>query len=262
MTSTFSITLIVIASLLGGAAPEGAANSTGGWLSGSSTFYGSPTASGPPDNGGKCGFKNINLPPFNSLTSCGSKALWKEGKGCGSCYLMKCTSHPLCSGQPKLITITDECLYGGCADATYHFDMSGIAFGSLALPGKELDLHKAGKLAVLFKRVPCDYKGRNINFHVEQGSNPNYLALLTEYQNGEGDLSNLEIKEAGSSTWTPLKQSWGKIWRLDSAHPLKGPFSVKVTTLSGKSIVANDAIPADWKANTKYDAKVNFQAAL
>jgi hypothetical protein len=43
-------------------------------------------------------------------------------------------------------------LYGGCADATYHFDMAGIAFGSLAIPGKELELHKAGKLAVLFKR--------------------------------------------------------------------------------------------------------------
>ena len=58
MTSTFSITLIVIASLLGvcvakDAVPKDAANSTGGWLSGSSTFYGSPTASGPPDNGNK-----------------------------------------------------------------------------------------------------------------------------------------------------------------------------------------------------------------
>jgi hypothetical protein len=30
--------------------------------------------------------------------------------------------------------------------------MAGIAFGSLAVPDKELDLHKAGKLAVLFKR--------------------------------------------------------------------------------------------------------------
>jgi hypothetical protein len=31
-------------------------------------------------------------------------------------------------------------------------DLANIAFGSLALPGKELELHKVGKLAVLFKR--------------------------------------------------------------------------------------------------------------
>ncbi|KAJ4744669.1 Expansin-B3 [Rhynchospora pubera] len=234
-------------------------NDTLGWLSGSATFYGPPTASGPLDNGGACGFKNINLPPFNSLTSCGSKALFKGGKGCGSCYLVKCTSHPLCSGQTKLITITDECLYGGCADATYHFDMSGIAFGSLALPGKELPLHSAGKLAILFKRVPCDYKGHNVAFHIEAGSNPAYLAFLIEYQNGEGDLSNVELKEASSATWVPLKQSWGKIWRLDSSHPLQGPFSVRLTTLSGKSLVVNNAIPADWKPKKVYESNVNFK---
>ncbi|XP_078182423.1 expansin-B3-like [Carex rostrata] len=233
-------------------------NDTQGWLSGSATFYGLPTASGPPDNGGGCGFKNVNLPPFNSLTSCGSKALFKGGKGCGSCYLVKCTSHPLCSGQTKLITITDECLYGGCADATYHFDMAGIAFGSLALPGKELALHSAGKLAVQFKRVPCDYKGRNVAFHIEKGSNPMYLAFLIEYQNGDGDLSNVELKEGSSTTWTPVKQSWGKIWRLDSSHPLQGPFSIRLTTLSGKTLVVNNAIPAVWQPNTLYESNVNF----
>ncbi|XP_078170209.1 expansin-B15-like [Carex rostrata] len=165
----------------------------------------------------------------------------------------------LCNNEIKPITITDECLHGRCAESTYHIDMSGIAFGSLADPGKEHEVYKAGKLPVVVQRVPCNYKGRNIHFHVSKGSNPYYLALLTEYQNGDGDLSKLEIRDASSSTWTPLKQSWGKIWSLHSPHPLKGPFSIRVTTLSGKwSLVAKHAIPADWKPDTKYDSKVNF----
>jgi hypothetical protein len=36
--------------------------------------------------GGACGFKNVNLPPFSSMTSCGNEPLFKDGKGCGSCY--------------------------------------------------------------------------------------------------------------------------------------------------------------------------------
>jgi hypothetical protein len=36
--------------------------------------------------GGACGFKNVNLPPFSAMTSCGNEPLFKDGKGCGSCY--------------------------------------------------------------------------------------------------------------------------------------------------------------------------------
>ena len=58
----------------------------------------------------------------------------------------------LCNNEIKLITITDECLHGRCAESTYHIDMSGIAFGSLADPGKEHEVHKAGKLPVVVER--------------------------------------------------------------------------------------------------------------
>ena len=60
--------------------------------------------------------------------------------------------NPLCSGEEKLITITDECLHGRCDESTYHIDMSGIAFGSLADPGKEFQLQKAGKIRVMIMR--------------------------------------------------------------------------------------------------------------
>ncbi|XP_072962546.1 expansin-B7-like [Typha angustifolia] len=229
------------------------------WGAASATWYGKPNGAGPADNGGACGFKNVNMPPFSSMTSCGNPALFKSGKGCGACYQVKCTSHPACSGRPSTIVITDACLGGVCVKSQFHFDMSGTAFGSMALPGKDEQLRRAGKIPIQFARVPCRYPGLDVGFHVQKGSNPFYFAVLVEYLNGDGDLSSVDLMEAGSGRWTPLRQSWGAIWRLDSKRPLRGPFSIRVTTLtSRKTLVANNVIPANWQPNTLYRSKVNF----
>lgn len=71
--------------------PSPSANGTNsadaaGWLNARATWYGAPNGAGPDDNGGACGFKNVNLPPFSAMTSCGNEPLFKDGKGCGSCY--------------------------------------------------------------------------------------------------------------------------------------------------------------------------------
>ncbi|XP_044447063.1 expansin-B6-like, partial [Triticum aestivum] len=57
-----------------------------GWLPAKATWYGAPTGAGPNDNGGACGFKNVNQYPFSSMTSCGNEPLFDGGAGCGSCY--------------------------------------------------------------------------------------------------------------------------------------------------------------------------------
>ncbi|XP_073002598.1 expansin-B3-like [Typha latifolia] len=229
------------------------------WGSASATWYGSPTGAGPDDNGGGCGYKNVNMPPFSSMTSCGNPALFRSGEGCGACYQVKCTSHPACSGKPSTIVITDACLGGVCLDKTFHFDMSGTSFGSMALPGKADQLRHAGILPIQFTRVPCRYPGLDVAFHVEEGSNPVYFAVLIEYEDGDGDLSAVDLMEAGSGRWTPLRESWGAIWRLDSHHALRGPFSIRITTAkSGKTLVANNVIPANWRPKTVYRSIVNY----
>ncbi|EMS46139.1 Expansin-B7 [Triticum urartu] len=233
----------------------------GGWLDARATWYGAPGGAGPDDNGGACGFKNVNLPPFNAMTSCGNEPLFKDGKGCGSCYQIRCVAHAACSGIPETVIITDMNYY---PVARYHFDLSGTAFGAMAKDGRNDGLRHAGIIDMQFKRVPCQYPGLSVTFHVEQGSNPNYLAILVEYENGDGDVAQVDLMESrpdnGEPTgvWTPMRESWGSIWRLDTHRPLQGPFSLRVTNESGRSLVAEQVIPADWQPNTVYSSLVQF----
>jgi hypothetical protein len=62
----------------------------GWWLPAKATWYGQPVGAGPDDNGGACGIKDVNLPPYSGMTACGNVPIFKDGKGCGSCYQVRC----------------------------------------------------------------------------------------------------------------------------------------------------------------------------
>lgn len=113
---------------------------------------------------------------------------------------------------------------------------------------------------ILLCRVECIYKGRSIAFHVDSGSNHEYFATLIEYEEGDGDLNKVEVKEAlDSSSWDAMQQSWGAVWKFDKGAQLHAPFSIRLTTLaSGKTIVAENVIPAGWKPGQTYRSIVNF----
>lgn len=64
---------------------------------------------------------------------------------------MRCTGNAVCSGNPVKVVITDEC--AGCgSDAQYHFDLSGSAFGSMAISGEDEELRNAGKIVIEHRR--------------------------------------------------------------------------------------------------------------
>jgi hypothetical protein len=107
-------------------------------------------------------------------------------------------------------------------------------------------------------RVPCDYPGQKVTFHVEEGSNPVYFAVLVEFEDGDGDAVQVDLMEASSGSWTPMRESWGSIWRLDSNHRLQAPFSLRITNESGKQLVASNVIPANWVPNTYYRSIVQY----
>ncbi|KAG8045256.1 hypothetical protein GUJ93_ZPchr0008g11890 [Zizania palustris] len=227
------------------------------WLDARATWYGKPKGAGPDDNGGACGFKDVDKPPFSGMTSCGNDPIFKDGKGCGSCFEVKCSKPEACSDKPVVVYITDMNYE---PIAAYHFDLSGHAFGAMAKDGKEEELRKAGIIDMQFRRVRCKYPdGTKITFHVEKGSNPNYFALLVKYVAGDGDIVQVSLKEKGCDEWKDLKESWGAIWRLDTPKPLKGPFSIRIATESGTKLVADDIIPSDWKPDALYKSDIQTE---
>ncbi|KAH7519633.1 putative expansin-B2 [Ziziphus jujuba] len=229
------------------------------WSPAGATWYGSPSGAG--SDGGACGYGNaVEQAPFSSMITAGGPSLYKSGKECGACYQVKCTSsaNAACSGKPVTVIITDAC--PGCVSESVHFDLSGTAFGTMALPGQADKLRNAGVLQVKYQRAKCNYPGKTITFKVDAGSNPNYFATLIEYEDGDGDLASVDLKQAvDSDSWLPMQQSWGAVWKLDAGSTLHAPFSIRLTALeSSNTIVANNVIPAGWKPGQTYRSVVNF----
>ncbi|KAI3851726.1 hypothetical protein MKX03_034357 [Papaver bracteatum] len=234
---------------------NGSGNS--GFSSAGATWYGGPNGAG--SDGGACGYGNaVGRSPFSSMISAGGPSLYKSGKGCGSCYQVKCTAHSSCSGKPVTVVITDEC--AGCVSESTHFDLSGTAFGAMAVSGQEQQLRNAGVLQIEYQRVECNYPGTNIVFKVDAGSNPHYFSTLVEYEEGNSDIASIDLQDSAASAnyWRPMQQLWGAVWKLDSDSALTGPLSLRLKSSTGEMLVALNVIPAGWGAGATYRSTVNF----
>ncbi|KAL6847574.1 hypothetical protein ACP4OV_022600 [Aristida adscensionis] len=259
-----AVVAVVVASMVGGArcmlkVPPGkniTATYGDEWLDAKATWYGKPTGAGPDDNGGACGYKDVDKEPFKGMIACGNPPIFKDGLGCGSCFEVKCEKPEECSNEAVVITVTDMNYE---PIAPYHFDLSGTAFGAMAKKGEEEKLRKAGELELKFRRVKCKYPDdTKITFHVEKGSNANYIALLVKFAAGDGDIVGVEIK-GKDGEYQAMKQSWGAVWRLDTPKALTGPFSIKLTTEGGAKLDQADVIPEDWKPDTVYKSDLQFK---
>ncbi|KAG5558324.1 hypothetical protein RHGRI_008300 [Rhododendron griersonianum] len=103
--------------------------------------------------------------------------------------------------------------------------------------------------------------GTTIAFRVDLGSNPYYFAVSPQFEEGDGDLASVDLKEAttGPDEWKPMQQSWGAVWKLESGSALQAPFSIRLTSgYTGRILVANDVIPAGWQPGAIYPSLVNY----
>ncbi|MEW2374198.1 expansin C-terminal domain-related protein [Streptomyces sp. NPDC006656] len=87
-------------------------------------------------------------------------------------------------------------------------------------------------------------------FHVEFGSHATYFAVRPLLDVVAVVL--LELREQGSTTWTPMHESWGDVFRLDSNHPLRAPFSLRLRNELGVTTTYTNVIPADWRPDQSY----------
>nr|CAN83473.1 hypothetical protein VITISV_004796 [Vitis vinifera] len=147
---------------------------------------------------------------------------------------------------------------GTASGGRTHFDLSGAAFGRMAVAGNNNQLRDRGEISVIFRRTPCKYPGKNIAFHVNEGSTDYWLSLLVEFEDGDGDVGSMHIREASSTEWLEMRHVWGASWCI-TGGPLKGPFSVKLTTLStGRTLSAREVIPRNWAPKATYTSRLNF----
>lgn len=71
----------------------------------------------------------------------------------------------------------------------------------------------------------------------------------------------VQLKQANSDTWLPMRRSWGSRWALNFGSRMQPPFSIKLTEDENNernTIVAENVIPSDWKAGLVYRSVVNF----
>ena len=63
--------------------------------------------------------------------------------------------------------------------------------------------------------------------------------------------------QAGSSEWLQMNHLWGANWCIIGG-PLRGPFSVKLSTSSGRTLAARAVIPSNWVPKATYTSRLNF----
>ena len=99
-----------------------------------------------------------------------------------------------------------------------------------------------------------------VAFKVDAGSNPYYLAVMVMYLAGDGDLSAVDVM-VGGKPWMRMQQSWGATYILNSndGKPLRAPFSFRLTSGTGKVLVATNAIPTGWTPGMSYRSSVNYK---
>lgn len=220
------------------------------------TWYGSPNGAG--SDGGACGYTTtVSQSPINSMVAAGSSALFEGGKGCGACYMVKCTTdtNAACSGNPVKVMIMDQAPE---LLQVPHFDFGGIAMGAMATDGNGAALRNAGQFYIQYQRTDCNFRNP-LKFKVDSGSNMQYMAVIVEYEDGKTDIKSVEVKESGSTAWEMMAESWGAVYKLDAGHDLAFPLSLRVTLNSGGNpIVAADVIPKEWAPGSTYAATSNF----
>ncbi|GJP85988.1 hypothetical protein CLOP_g16064 [Closterium sp. NIES-67] len=205
-------------------------------------------------DGGNCGYGNLLAAGYGPIFAAGSVMLYKDGRGCGSCYRVRCVDSPYCKKGVSGVTvaITDQCPAGGgwCCPTCVHFDLGMAAFNMIAE-------QVAGHVPLVYTRVPCLF---NRNIRLTPTGSDYWINLLVRNVAGPGDLASIDVAEAGSAMWKPMTHDWGAVWVYRTY--LKSPLRFRLTSLMDGQVVETPAacLPAGWVAGKDYDCQVQFSS--
>lgn len=143
------------------------------------------------------------------------------------------------------------------------FLLAGPAFAGLAKPGMAQELNRRDALSVEYKRIPCEYKEKNLSIRVEEAGDRSRGKLVVKllYQGGQTDVLAVEVAPVGSSSeWRFMTRAYGPVWSTDRAPAGPLQFRAVVTGgYDGKWVWAEqEVLPADWRPGQVYDTGVRI----
>lgn len=204
---------------------------------------------------GACGYGSSALSFNNGLIAASVSSIFRNGAGCGACFQMRCKNSTLCTKTGTNVIVTDL-----NKNNQTDFVVSSRALMAMANKGMEKQILKLGLVDVEYKRVPCDYKNKNLSIRVEESSQkPNYLAIKFLFQGGQTEIVGVDIAQVGTSNWRFMSRNYGAVW--DTSFVPQGALQFRLVVTAGydgKQIWAKYVLPADWKTGVTYDTRVQI----
>lgn len=200
---------------------------------------------------GACGYGPLALGFNYGHIAAAIPSVYNQGAGCGACFQIRCSNDKLCSKSGTTLLVTDLNTHNQT-----DFVLSSNAFMAMAQQGMDHDLLKLGVVDVEYKRIPCDYKHKNLSIRVEESSKkPDYLAIKVLYQGGQTEIVATDVAQAGSSVWNFMSRNHGAVWDTSRVPSGRLQFRFVVTAgYDGKYYWAKDVLPQDWKNGAVYDS--------